>query len=260
MLTRDLPLHVLALLVYPGLALVLAVGAVAEAGAALAMAGGGLRAALGAPAAWPRRIVRRPTDLMVPLLAMLAATQLAVPFSPVPAAERNLLVAAIATAAAVWLAGADMWAAGVARRTLLVQVCWLLALLAPALVSESLRPQALGAVVVPSALPLKAAAGLLALLCLPALLRLTPGDETDPDAAGRLPLWLPACGLLVSLFLPPAPDDAGGLLRFLAATLATAAVAIGVALAARRSSLYPRLLAPLALVVVAIAAVTSVLT
>jgi hypothetical protein len=260
MLTRDLPLHVLALLVYPGLLLVVAVGAVAEVGAALALAGGGLRAALLAPAAWPRRAVRRPTDLMVPLLAMLAATQLAVPFSPVPPVERNLLVAAIASAAAAWLAGASAWSARAARRTLLVQVCWLLALLAPALVSESLRPQALGAVVVPSALPLKVAAGLLALLCLPALLRLTPGGEADPDAAARLPLWLPVCGLLVSLFIPPSADDAGGLLRFLGATLATAAAAVGLALAARRSGLYPRLLAPVALVVVAIAAVTSVLT
>ena len=54
MLTRDLPLHVLALLVYPGLVLVLAVGAVAEVGTAFALAGGGLRAALLAPTAWPR--------------------------------------------------------------------------------------------------------------------------------------------------------------------------------------------------------------
>jgi hypothetical protein len=261
MLTRDLPLHVLALLVYPGLVLVLAVGAVAEVGTAFALAGGGLRAALLAPTAWPRRAVRRPTDLMVPLLATLAATQLAAPFSPVPPVERNLLVAAVATAAAVWLAGGGAWTAGTARRTLLVQVCWLLALLAPALVSESLRPQALGAVVVPSALPVKVAAGLLALLCLPALLRLAPGGgEADPDAAARLPLWLPVCGLLVSLFIPPSADDAGGLLRFLAATLATAAVAVGLAVAIRRTSLYPRLLAPLALVVVAIAAVTSALT
>jgi len=258
--TRDLPLHVLALLVYPGVAFVLAVGAVAEVGAALALAGGGLRAALMAPAAWPRLAVRRPTDVVVPLLATLAATQLAVPFSPVPPVERNLLVAAIAIAAAVWLAGGDAWAAGAARRTLLAQVCWLLALLAPALVSESLRPQALGAVVVPSALVLKVAAGLLALLCLPALLRLAPGGEPDPEAAARLPLWLPVCGLWVSLFIPPSADDPGGLPRFLAATLATAAVAVGLAAAARRSSLYPRLLAPLALVVVAIAAVTSVLT
>jgi hypothetical protein len=260
MFTRDLPLHVLALLVYPGLALVVAVGAVAGMGSSLALGAGGLRAALLAPAAWLRCACRRPSDVTVPLLAMLAATQLAVPFSPVPPVERNLLVAAIATAAAVWLAGAGARAAGAARGTLLVQVCWLLALLAPALVSESLRPQALGAVVVPSAMPLKVAAGLLALLCLPALLRLAPADEADPDAAARLPLWLPVCGLWVSLFLPPSADDAGGLLRFLAATLATAAVAIGLSLASRRSGLYPRALAALALVVVAIAAVTSVLT
>jgi hypothetical protein len=197
---------------------------------------------------------------------MLAATQLAVPFNPVPPVERNLIVAAVATAAAVWLAGAQGWVAAAARRTLLVEVCWLIALLAPALISESLRPQALGAVVVPSALPLKVVAGILALLCLPELLRLAPdrsgesGQPADGDAGARLPLWLPTCGLLVSLVLPHSGDDAGGLLRFLAATLATAAAAIGLALAARRSSLYPRVLAPVALIVVAVAAVTSALT
>jgi hypothetical protein len=255
-LTRDLPLHVLALLVYPGLALVVAVGAAAEVGVAVALTGGGVRAALLAPAAWLHRAVRGPVDLVVPLLAMLAATQLAAPFSPVSPVERNLLVAAVAALAAAWLAGGGAWTAGEARRTLLVQLCWLLALLAPGLVSESVRPQALGAVVVPSALPLKVAAGLLALLCLPALLRLAPGEP----APARLPLWLPVCGLVVSLFLPPSGDDAGGLLRFLAATLATVAVAVGLALVAARSPVYPRLLAPFALVVLAIAAVTSVLT
>jgi hypothetical protein len=181
----------------------------------------------------------------------------------VPPVERNLVVAAVATAAALWLAGAEGWMAGEARRALLVQVCWLLALLAPAIVSESLRPQALGAVVVPSAMPLKVAAGILALLCLPALLRLAPassGASAGPDTAARLPLWLPVCGLLVSLFLPPSGDDLGGLLRFLASTLATAAAGIGLAFATGRSALYPRVLAPLALVVVAIAAVTSALT
>jgi hypothetical protein len=259
-LTRDLPLHALALLVYPGLVLVLAVGAAAEAGVSLALAGGPRGTALLAPAAWLRRAVSGPVDLVVPLLAMLAATQLAVPFSPVPPVERNLLVAAVATGVAVWLASADAWTAGQARRTLLVQLCWFLALLAPALVSESLRPQALGAVVVPSALPLKVAAGLLALLCLPALLRLAPREPPHVAPAGRLPLWLPVCGLLVSLFLPPFADDLGGLLLFPAATLATAAAAIGLALVAGRSSLYPRLLAPLAVAVLAIAAVTSVLT
>jgi len=263
MLTRDLPLHVLALLLYPGLALVVAIGALAEVGAGYALAARDLRAAMAAPAAWLRRATRRPADVMPPLLATLAATQLAVPFSPVPPVERNLVVAAIATAAAVWLAGTPGWRAGEAGRTLLVQVCWLVALLAPALASQSLRPQALGAVVVPSALPLKVAAGVLALLCLPAMLRLAPGDLGEPADAGgaaRLPLWLPVCGLLVSLFLPPSGDDVGGLLRFLAATLATAAAAIGLAVATRGRTVYPRVLAPFALAVVAIAAVTSVLT
>jgi hypothetical protein len=260
MLTRDLPLHVLALLVYPGLALVLAAGAVAEVGAAVAVAGTGLRAALLAPAAWMRQAGGRPRELAPVLLAMLAATQLAIPFNPVSPVERNLVVAAIAATAAGWLAGARAWTAPEARRTLLVQLCWILALLTPALVSESLRPQALGAVVVRSALPLKAVAGVLALLCLPALLRLTPGEPEAAGSAARLTLWLPVCGLLVSLFLPPFGDDLGGLALFLLATLAVAGAAIGLALAAARSPVYPRLLAPLAVAVVVIGAVTSALT
>lgn len=249
-----LPLHLLALLVYPGLGLVLAVGALAEIGAALALTGDGFGAAVQAPATWLRQALRRPVDLVPPLLAMLAATQLAAPLSPVPPVERNLIVAAVAALAAAWLAGASAWTAGQARTTLLAHVCWILALLAPAVVSESLRPQALGAVVVPAALPLKIAAGLLAVLCLPALLRLG-----EPECA-RLPLWLPICGLLVSLFLPPAGDDALGLLGFLVATLVTAAAAIALALLVGRGALYPRLLAPLAIAVLAMAVVTSVLT
>ena len=261
MLTRDLPLHLLALLVYPGLALLLAIGAAAEAGAALALGGAGARVALLVPAARLRDVVRRPGGLSVLLLAMLAATQLAVPFNPVLPVERNLLVAAVAATAATWLAAGRAWATGEARRALLVQVCWLLALLAPALVSQSLRPQALGAVVVPAAMPLKVAAALLALLCLPGLLRLPPGQ---PDDVTRVPLWLPLCGLLVSLYLPPGADDLQGLVRFLAATLLTAAAAIGLAAVVDRSRLagrlYPRLLAPLALAVLVVAAVTSSLT
>lgn len=259
-LTRDLPLHVLALLLYPGLALVLAIGAVAEMAAAVTLAGAGLRAALLAPAAWLRQAGGRPLDLAPVLLAMLAATQLAVPFNPVSPVERNLVVAAVAATAAGWLAGSATWTAPDARRTLLVQLCWILALLTPALVSETLRPQALGAVVVRSALPLKAVAGVLALLCLPALLRLAPDDSEAPAAVARLPLWLPFCGLLVSLFLPPFGDDLGGLALFLVATLATAGTAMALALVPARSALYPRLLAPLAIAVVVIGAVTSLLT
>ena len=140
-------------------------------------------------------------------------------------------------------------------------VCWLIALLAPALISESLRPQALGAVAVTAQMPLKVAAALLAVLCLPALLRLAPAEDAAPV---RLLLWLPACGLVTSVFLPPGAEDVGGVARFVAVTLAVAVAAIGLALAAVRvqaaGRVYPRLLAPLAAVVLGVAAVTSALT
>lgn len=263
MLARDLPLHLLALLVYPGLLMTLAVGAAAEIGVALALAGGGVRTALLAPASRLRQ--GRPADIAAPLLAALAATQLAAPLNPVSPVERNLLVAAVALVAITWLVRARAWDVASARRTLLVQLCWFAALLAPALVSESLRPQALGSVVVLAALPLKVTAGLLALLCLPALLPLqTSAGEGHELARARLLVWLPLCGLFVSLWFPPGPDDLGGALHFLTATLAAAAAAIGLAFATQRigplNRLYPPLLAPLALVVLGIAAVTSELT
>jgi hypothetical protein len=160
----------------------------------------------------------------------------------------------VAVTAAVWLEGGPDTAGG--RVTLMVQACWLVALLTPALLSQSLRPQALGAIVLPAALPLKAAAALLGLLCLPALLRVAPaGEEARP---ARLFLWLPACGLVASVFFPPAGDDLPGLLWFLALTVGVVAATIGLAvLAARRPAVYPRLLAPLALAVLVIAALTS---
>ena len=79
----------------------------------------------------------------------------------------------------------------------------------------------------------------------------------------RLLVWLPLCGLVVSLFVPPGADDAGGLLRFVGATLAVVVAAIVLAVVAERTRfgwLYPRLLGPLALAVLLVAAVTSALT
>src|SRR5207244_5780325 len=57
---------------------------------------------------------------------------------------------------------------------LVLQLCWLLAGLGPAVQPESLRPQVLGNVLVPGLLPVKVACAFLYLLCLPALLRLWP--------------------------------------------------------------------------------------
>lgn len=263
---RDLALHFVALLVYPGALLTLVVGVAAEAAAGAVLGGADPRAALSAPLQRLRSAASAATGprLAVPLLAVLAATQLAAPLDPVSPVARNLLVAAVALAAAIWLGWIRQWATPAARTMLLVQVCWLVALLAPALVSESVRPQALGAVVLPSGLPVKIAAGLLALLCLPMLLRLAPTDETggpsDEPVPVRLFLWLPLCGLIASLLLPPGGDDPGGVARFVAATLAVAAAGIGLAMVSVRSPLYPRLLAPVAVVVLGVAAVTSVLT
>src|SRR5262249_44837002 len=105
----DLALHVLALLIYPGLATMVLIGLAAEAGAAMALRRTDLRMALLVPAAGLRQAVRNPRDVAVPLLAALAATQLAVPLNPVNAIERNLVVAAIALLAVAWLLTIRTW-------------------------------------------------------------------------------------------------------------------------------------------------------
>jgi hypothetical protein len=263
----DLVLHGLALLVYPGGLLMLAVGVVAETAAGLVLDRGVLRESALRPVARLRRAAAGgvPQLLGVVLLAAVAATQLAIPLDPVSPVERNLVVAAVALAAASWLGPSGEWSPAGARVALLAQGCWLVALLAPALVSESLRPQALGAVVVPGEMPLKIAAGLLAVLCLPVLLQIIPGSSggrTELAIAARPLLWLPVCGLVASLFLPPGTEDLGGALRFLGITLAAAAAAIGLAAATARAGdaagrVYPRVLAPVAAAVLAIAVATS---
>ena len=264
---RDLALHVLALLVYPGGLLLIAMGVLAEAAAGVVLGGAGPRAALTGHA---RRLagvaVREGSGLRlaVPLLAALAATQLAAPLNPVSPVERNLLVAAIALAAASWLGWSRDWAPAGARLTLLVQLCWLVAVLTPALLSETLRPQALGAVVVPADLPVKVAAAVLALACLPALLRLPPAWPDEEAMLVRPLLWLPLCGLYASLVLPPGGEDLAGAARFVAATLVLAGAAIWLAALAVRvpalARLYPRLLPVLAVAVLALAAITAFLT
>lgn len=257
-----LALQTIAIVAYPGVLLVLVVGLVAEAAAGVV---------LGAGRGWPGLLRLRPTGAVVPvvaagLLAALAATQLAAPLNPVSPLERNLFVAAVALASATWLGRAFGRARSPEgpRLALVVQACWLVALLAPAVLSQTVRPQVLGAVVVPAQLPVKVAAGVLYLLCLPALLQLLPELSPDADRRWRAVLWLPCCGLFVSLFLPPAPDDPLGALRFLAVTLLTAAVALVLAAAANRGgwragALYLRLAPGLAVLVLAGAAVTAAL-
>ena len=280
-----------ALLLYPGLVALLLVGVVAEWAAAwtlLPEASGPYGAARRLLASLrPRPEALRP--LMVPplsgaaaLLALLAASQVAVPFNPLPAADRNLLVSALALTGTAWITWTWGWhrAAADPRLMLAVQLSWLVALLGPAIVPENLRPQVLGAVAVPGLLPLKLAAGLLYLLCLPALVQLLPeaapqglpgaaAEERGLEQAGfgvlRVMLWLPYCGLFASLYFPPASEDPLGLLRFALLTWGAAAIAISVAAnlarreaaAARRA--YLRVVAPFGLFTLLLSLLTAFL-
>lgn len=266
----DLGLHVLALLVYPGLAASLVFGVLAEAAFAFVRGRAGLREAVPAAIARLRLTVAGAGagELAAALLAVLASAQLAAPYNPVPPLERNLLVAAVALLAAAWLAWARGWTASGPLLALVTQACWLVALLGPAVVSQTLRPQALGAVALPAQLPLKVGSAVLYLVCLPGVLQLlpdlAPGAGPEPEAqtaGGRLLLWLPVCGLFASLFLPPASGDALGAARFLAVCggAAAAAIGLGAGLAGRAvpAGHYLRVAVPLAGLVLAAAAVTS---
>jgi hypothetical protein len=215
------------------------------------------------------RSVAAPLGVPSALLAVLAAVQLAIPFNPVHPIERNLLVAAVSLAGVSWLAWARVWSgpAEGARLVLVAQACWLVALLAPALSAESLRPQVLGAVAVPAAIPLKIGSAVLYLLCLPMLLGLVPEGERQREVSlARALLWLPLCGLFAAVFFPPAPDSPLGLLRFAALTLAAAGAAVLIAALARRRQnspaalLYLRVAPALAALVLLLAVVTAVLT
>lgn len=262
--------HLVALVVYPGAVLTLAVGLLAEAAAHFAIRRASPRTAAVAPippAAGDTLATGWPLVAATAVMSMLAATQLAVPLNPVSPVERNLMVAAVALAAAVWLSHGWTWSAPGARVTLVVQACWLVAVLAPGVLSQTLRPQVLGAIALPAQLPLKVLSALLYLTCLPYLLQLVgSGGPGTRMAAARIFLWLPFCGLGVSLFLPPQPGDLPGALRFVGATLAVALIAVGLyAVLTRRfvtdeRSPYVRLAAALAGVVLAVAIITTALT
>jgi hypothetical protein len=257
--------HAVALLLYPGLVAMVAFGALAE----LAW----MR--LNRPDwRWPELPRRRPTPVVatVAVCAVIAAVQLAAPFNPVPGDERSVVLAAVALAFTAW-AELALTVEFVAAPGLLliVQVCWLLAVLGPAVQPESLRPQVLGNVLVPSLLPVKLACAFLYLLCLPALLRLWPFTPAADKRvrqrldAGRILTWLPYCGLFTTLFLPPQGDDLGGLLRFFAITFGVAAVLVVFGLAVRHRGpeaargLYTRAVPPYAALVLAVVVATSLL-
>jgi hypothetical protein len=204
------------------------------------------------------------------MCSILAAVQLAAPLNPVPSTERSVVVAAVALAFTAW-AELALTIEHVAepRLLLIVQFCWLLAVLGPAVQIESLRPQVLGNVLVPALLPLKLASGLLYLLCLPALLRLwpfaPPGERRTRQRldAARALCWFPYCGLFTTLFVPPSADDLLGWLRFFGITTIVAVVLVGAgALIQRRGAtlargLYMRVITPYALFVMVVVVVTS---
>ena len=282
----DIAVHSAALVAFPGALTLLLLGSLAEWGAAWALvpergllpAG---RSLLGAVRPSARPLALPPMATTAALLTLLAATQLAVPLSPVPEAERNVMVAAIALATSGWAA----WAWGWNRRelnlrlVLSVQAAWLVAVFAPAIVPQNLRPETLGAVMIGSLLPVKLASAILYLLCLPVLLQLIPqaapqglpaaAGRRDPglEAAGfelvRVLHWLPYCGLFASLYFPPFGDDGVGLLRFLGVTAGAGAGAIFIAAnlvrrtAVTTNRLYRWIVVPFAWVTLAIAMLTA---
>ena len=255
--------HTLALVVYPGLLATLVFGGVAEIAWTRITTGGW---------AWPDLPRRRPTPVLATVLlcSSLAAVQLAAPFNPVPSEERSVVVAAVALAFTAWAELAlTVELVAEPRLLLVVQVCWLLAVLGPAVQPESLRPQVLGNVLVPALLPLKVASGALYLLCLPALLRLwpfaAPGERRSHrrlDAA-RVLCWFPYCGLFTTLFFPPSADDLLGWVRFFGITvvIGVALVEAGVLMQQRGGALarglYMRAITPYALVVLVVVVITS---
>jgi hypothetical protein len=257
--------HALALVLYPGLLTGAVFGGLAEVAWMSTTTGGW---------SWPDLPRRRPTPVLATVLvcSILAAVQLAAPFNPVPSEERSVVVAAVALAFTAWAELAlTVELVAEPRLLLIVQFCWLLAVLGTAVQPETLRPQVLGNMLVPALLPLKVACGVLYLLCLPALLRLwpfaSPGDRRTRrrvDAARAL-CWFPYCGLFTTLFFSPPADDGLGLLRFFGITLIVAVVMIGAGFVMQRRgvalarALYMRAIAPYAVVVLVVAVGTSFL-
>jgi hypothetical protein len=202
---------------------------------------------------------------------MLASVQLSAPFNPVPSDERNLIVAAIALGLTVWAElalGIELFSEP--GLLLVVQCCWLVSVLGPAVEPQSLRPQVLGAVLVPSLLPLKVASGGLYLLCLPALLKLWPLPRPGERRARlrldamRVLCWWPYCGLFATLYFPPAASDPLGVAQFLGLSLSAGAFCLlaGWFLGRRGAEpargVYRKAIAPFAAFVLALVVLTSI--
>jgi len=257
--------HAVALLLYPGLFAMVAFGTLIE----LAWLRLSAR-----EWDWPVLPRRRPTPVVatVALCSVMAAVQLAAPLNPVPGDERSIVLATVGLAFTAW-AELALTVEFVAEPglLLLIQVCWLLAVLGPAVQPESLRPQVLGNLLVPGLLPLKIACAFLYLLCLPPLLRLwpfaPPGERRGKRRldAGRILTWFPYCGLFTTLFITPSSDDAVGLLRFFGFDFLVAAIVIAAGMLMQRRGpaiargLYVRAVPPYAVLVLAVVVTTSIL-
>ncbi len=260
----SLATHSFALLVYPGFATMVAFGALGE------IVWRRLTEGRWMPDAPRRRLT--PVVTTVGVSAMLASVQLAAPFNAVPGEERSAVIAAVALAFTVWAEIAlSLDFVAEPALLLLIQFCWLLAALGPAVQPESLRPQVLGNVVVPALMPAKVACALLYVLCVPALLGLwplpPPGERRASQRVdlARMLCWFPYCGLFTTLFFVPSTDDVLGLARFFGITLVVAAVVITMAFLMRlrgaptARALYTRAVTPYAIVVLLVVAVTSIL-
>lgn len=248
----ELGLHALALLGYPGLVAALLLGGSAESLAAWALVPerGGPLVAGGRVMRSFRQVLAAPgaplLSQLAILLALLAGMETGIPYNPVPSEDRDLLTAGVALAGAAWLVWCWGWGEGEldVRLMLRIQLCWLVALLAPAIVPQTLHPGTLGVRQLPLDLPVKVAGGLLYLTCLPALLLLIPESapqgvpggpqprRLDREQAGmsalRVFLWLPYCALFATLFFAPLPEGFERLdgLYFAAVTVATGAIAL----------------------------------
>lgn len=219
----------LALLIYPGLLTILVLGAAPE------FVWTRLTGGASARPAWPRFRLT-PVQATIAVGSILASVQVAAPFNPVPTDERSVVIAAVALAFTAWAELAlTVEHVPEPRLLLIVQFCWLLAVLGPAVQPESLRPQVLGNVIVPGLLPLKVACGLLYLLCLPALLRLWPQPASADRRArkrvdpARLLSWFPYAALFTTLFFTPSSDDVRGVVRFFGISLVVTVAVVAAA-------------------------------
>ena len=175
-----------------------------------------------------RRLLRRPPLLVLAaaLLGSLAAAQAGAPFSPLGSVDRNVLVAAVAVAAAAAL-GVDPGWSRRAPALMLGLAAWMVGLLVPAALAGDVHPGVLASLAFGPAVAIKAAAAVLYVAGGAALLE-AAGDDV------RHWLWLPVAALFASIFVPASPDDAAGLLAFFGATFGALAVMLALGFAARR--------------------------